>query len=204
MLNQPSSLPTHQILLLSSCPRFHALIWVGRCGLVFGPLYLTVVPKLGPMLASYMAVPKKCGRGIDTAMKSIRNRCSVYWRAVFRLSARTKKERGCRSLSSKVLSTSHRSQRKLSPITIPDHPFFMGFQAHPELCSRPLNPSPPFLGFIAASCGQSDLEEQIQEQLRSFRPPHPEHSMISEEALRKSTQEHPIVNGVGTMTPPAD
>ncbi|KAG1790636.1 CTP synthase N-terminus-domain-containing protein [Suillus plorans] len=93
---------------------------------------------------------------------------------------------------------------RMQILELKDHPFFMGLQAHPELCSRPLNPSPPFLGFIAASSGQSDLEEQIQVQLKSFRPPHPEHSMVSEEALRTSTQEHPITNGVGTMTPPTD
>ncbi|KAG1837365.1 CTP synthase N-terminus-domain-containing protein [Suillus subalutaceus] len=67
---------------------------------------------------------------------------------------------------------------RMQILELKDHPFFMGLQAHPELCSRPLNPSPPFLGFIAASCGQSDLDEQIQEQLRSFHPPHPEHSMV--------------------------
>ncbi|KAH9477492.1 CTP synthase [Psilocybe cubensis] len=33
-----------------------------------------------------------------------------------------------------------------------DHPFFVGMQAHPEFCTRPLNPSPPFLGFVAAAC----------------------------------------------------
>ena len=32
-----------------------------------------------------------------------------------------------------------------------DHPFFVGVQYHPELISRPLKPSPLFLGFIKAS-----------------------------------------------------
>ncbi len=34
---------------------------------------------------------------------------------------------------------------------IPSHLFFMGTQAHPCLTSRPLNPHPMFLGFVAAS-----------------------------------------------------
>jgi CTP synthase len=31
------------------------------------------------------------------------------------------------------------------------HPFFLGTQAHPELTSRPLRPSPMFLGFVQAA-----------------------------------------------------
>ncbi|POV94781.1 hypothetical protein PSTT_16657 [Puccinia striiformis] len=31
------------------------------------------------------------------------------------------------------------------------HRFYCGMQAHPEFCTRPLNPSPAYLGFIAAS-----------------------------------------------------
>lgn len=67
-----------------------------------------------------------------------------------------------------------------------DHPFFVGLQAHPEFCTRPLNPSPPFLGFIAAASGSKVLEEQIAIQLKSFRPPHPVHAMVSEAELRNT------------------
>lgn len=31
------------------------------------------------------------------------------------------------------------------------HPYFVGTQAHPELTSRPLRPSPLFLGFVKAA-----------------------------------------------------
>ncbi len=31
------------------------------------------------------------------------------------------------------------------PLMPTDHPYFVALQAHPEFCSRPLNPSPPFL-----------------------------------------------------------
>ncbi|AWN22887.1 CTP synthetase [Deinococcus irradiatisoli] len=36
-------------------------------------------------------------------------------------------------------------------IELADHPFFVGLQAHPEFKSRPMRPSPPFAGFIAAA-----------------------------------------------------
>ncbi|KAG6334275.1 hypothetical protein ID866_4815 [Astraeus odoratus] len=81
-----------------------------------------------------------------------------------------------------------------------------GLQPHPELCSRPLNPSPPFLGFIAAACGSSVLAEQLEEQSQNYRPPHPESSMVSEETLRLRTMEHPVRGGSmsGWGTPIAD
>mmetsp|Transcript_43102 Transcript_43102/g.101104 ORF Transcript_43102/g.101104 Transcript_43102/m.101104 type:complete len:87 (-) Transcript_43102:174-434(-) len=36
------------------------------------------------------------------------------------------------------------------------HPFYVGCQYHPEFKSRPLEPSPPFLGLLLASCGKLD------------------------------------------------
>lgn len=41
-----------------------------------------------------------------------------------------------------------------------DHPFYIGTQYHPEYKTRPLRPSPPFLGFIMASAGM--LEEYLR------------------------------------------
>ena len=55
-------------------------------------------------------------------------------------------------------------------------------QAHPEFASRPLNPSPPFLGFIAASCGTLDEQLEIQ---KEFRPSHPKSLMILESEARE-------------------
>ena len=37
-----------------------------------------------------------------------------------------------------------------------DHPFFVATQYHPEYKTRPLTPTPVFLGFILASCGLLD------------------------------------------------
>ncbi|EIW55508.1 CTP synthase [Trametes versicolor FP-101664 SS1] len=73
---------------------------------------------------------------------------------------------------------------RMQVLELPEHPYFVGFQAHPEFCTRPLNPSPPFLGFIAAAAGTSVINEQLEVQLRSFKPPHPEGSMVDEASLR--------------------
>jgi len=74
---------------------------------------------------------------------------------------------------------------RMQILELKDHPFFLGLQAHPEFGSRPLNPSPPFLGFVAAAAGETVLKEQVAIQVESFRPPHPEHAMVSEESLRE-------------------
>ena len=72
---------------------------------------------------------------------------------------------------------------------LPDHPYFVGLQAHPEFCSRPLNPSPPFLGFVAASCGPQELAEQCEAQEVSFVPPHPAGAMLDEANIIKMQKE---------------
>ena len=40
------------------------------------------------------------------------------------------------------------------------HPFYLGVQYHPEFKSRPLTPSPPFLGLVLAASGQFDAWAQ--------------------------------------------
>ena len=42
-------------------------------------------------------------------------------------------------------------------IEIPDHPWFIGVQFHPELKSRPFDPHPLFTDFIRAAVDQSRL-----------------------------------------------
>lgn len=39
---------------------------------------------------------------------------------------------------------------------LPDHPYYVGCQFHPEFLSRPLEPSPPFHGLLLAATGQLD------------------------------------------------
>lgn len=61
-----------------------------------------------------------------------------------------------------------------------DHPFFAGLQAHPEFCTRPLNPSPAYLGFIAAAAATdlSVLREQILRQ-KNYSHPHPTSHLVT-------------------------
>lgn len=84
---------------------------------------------------------------------------------------------------------------RMQIIELPDHPFFVGLQAHPEFCTRPLNPSPPFLGLIAAASETSVLDEQTAFQAQTYHPPHPKHAMVGEAVLKNSTEEV-FVNGV--------
>ena len=39
-------------------------------------------------------------------------------------------------------------------VEIPDHPFFVGVQFHPEFKSQPIKAHPLFAGFIAAAVGR--------------------------------------------------
>lgn len=52
-----------------------------------------------------------------------------------------------------VFSGKHPTQPIMQILELPTevHPFFVGTQAHPELTSRPLHPSPFFMGFIKAA-----------------------------------------------------
>ncbi|KAK5079081.1 CTP synthase ura7 [Lithohypha guttulata] len=45
---------------------------------------------------------------------------------------------------------------RMEVVELKDHPYFVGVQFHPEYLSRVLRPSPPYLGFMAASAGMLD------------------------------------------------
>jgi CTP synthase len=50
-----------------------------------------------------------------------------------------------------VFSGTHEKLNLVEMIEIPEHPFFIACQFHPEFLSRPLRPHPIFKGFIEAS-----------------------------------------------------
>jgi CTP synthase len=52
-----------------------------------------------------------------------------------------------------VFSGKHPTQPIMQILELPPdvHPFFLGTQSHPELTSRPLRPSPMFMGFVEAA-----------------------------------------------------
>ncbi|KAF9939453.1 CTP synthase ura7 [Mortierella antarctica] len=49
--------------------------------------------------------------------------------------------------------------QRMEIVELADHPFFVGVQYHPELLTRPLKPSPPFVGLILAATG--DLQKHL-------------------------------------------
>ncbi|XP_061355425.1 uncharacterized protein LOC133299952 isoform X2 [Gastrolobium bilobum] len=51
--------------------------------------------------------------------------------------------------------------QRMEILELPNHPYFIGVQFHPEFKSRPWKPSPLFLGFIGAACGQLDAVLQL-------------------------------------------
>lgn len=67
--------------------------------------------------------------------------------------------RYCEQLETAGLDFSGVSPDGLLPeiVEIPDHPWFIGVQFHPELKSRPFEPHPLFASFIAAAVEQSRL-----------------------------------------------
>ncbi|KDP34910.1 hypothetical protein JCGZ_09198 [Jatropha curcas] len=46
--------------------------------------------------------------------------------------------------------------QRMEIVELPNHPYYIGVQFHPEFKSRPGKPSALFLGLIAAACGQLD------------------------------------------------
>jgi CTP synthase len=44
--------------------------------------------------------------------------------------------------------------KRMEILELKDHPYFVGVQYHPEYLSRPMKPSPPFMGLILASCNK--------------------------------------------------
>jgi len=58
-------------------------------------------------------------------------------------------------------------------IEIPDHPYFIGCQFHPEFKSKPLEPHPLFSNFVKASyeSGKKRRDGRMQEELEMFHRP---------------------------------
>jgi len=52
-------------------------------------------------------------------------------------------------------------------LELPDHPFFMGTQAHPCLTSRPLKPQPMFVGLVAAAMQKHYPDEKLPDCIRA-------------------------------------
>ena len=55
-----------------------------------------------------------------------------------------------------VISGTSPDGRLVETIELPEHPFFIGVQFHPEFKSRPNQPHPLFKGFISAALKQTE------------------------------------------------
>lgn len=127
--------------------------------------------------------------GKDVAWERHRHRYEVEPKYVDTLEAKGKM---------RFIGKDERGER-MQMLELDDHPYFVALQAHPEFCSRPLNPSPPFLGLIAAACGGSVLDEQLAENERSYVDPHPESAKVvpaSEPATESAKGKKQEVGGV--------
>ncbi|MFB6184565.1 MAG: glutamine hydrolyzing CTP synthase [Haloarculaceae archaeon] len=58
---------------------------------------------------------------------------------------------------------SGRSNNRMEIVELPDHPYFLGTQFHPEFRSRPGRASPPFVGLVDAVLGDLDWREDAGE-----------------------------------------
>jgi len=54
-------------------------------------------------------------------------------------------------------------------LELPDHPFFMGTQAHPCLTSRPLRPNPMFVGLVAAATKRRHAQAKLPGSLEAVK-----------------------------------
>lgn len=82
---------------------------------------------------------------------------------------------------------------RMEIVELKTHPFYVGVQFHPEYLSRVLEPSKPYLGFVAASGGC--LEELLTRARRRM-------SLINGLSNGHSSQEdvQDLVNGMGGVT----
>lgn len=81
------------------------------------------------------------------------NRESVEERHRHRYEVNPKYVEMIEKLGLKFVGRSEDGER-MEIIELQDHPYFVGVQYHPEYISRPLKPSPPYLGLLLAATGK--------------------------------------------------
>ena len=83
-----------------------------------------------------------------------------------------------------VVSGASPDGRLVEIIELPEHPFFLATQFHPEFRSRPSNPHPLFLGFVEAALGKGNTDwssRDADSQKKTSEPTEP--WLISEEDI---------------------
>jgi len=66
-----------------------------------------------------------------------------------------------------VFSGKAPNQPIMQILELPDHPFFIGTQAHPCLTSRPLRPQPMFVGLVAAAIQRRCPDEKLPDCIKA-------------------------------------
>ncbi len=73
-----------------------------------------------------------------------------------------------------VFSGRHPEQPIMQVLELPDHPYFIGAQFHPELTGRPLRPQPMFMGLLAAAIRHSQPDTPADPVSTRWLMPRPE------------------------------
>ncbi|MHC4271075.1 MAG: glutamine hydrolyzing CTP synthase [Planctomycetota bacterium] len=66
-----------------------------------------------------------------------------------------------------VFSGKAPNQPIMQILELPDHPYFIGTQAHPCLTSRPLRPQPMFVGLIASALNKTYPKEKLPDPIKA-------------------------------------
>ena len=97
-------------------------------------------------------------------------------------------------------------KERMEILELDNHPYYVATQYHPEYLSRPLKPSPPFMGFILASVGK--LQSYLNQGCRLSPRQTSDESSEDDENLRKLSNEFnkattlapPKINGTSSLT----
>lgn len=79
---------------------------------------------------------------------------------------------------------------RMEVMELDKHPYYVAVQFHPEYTSRPLNPSPPFVGLILAA--KNKLQSYLQNDCR-FSPGEVSDSSSMEDLLANGLDDEPLV-----------
>lgn len=93
-------------------------------------------------------------------------------------------------------------KQRMEIMELKDHPYYVATQYHPEYLSRPLKPSPPFLGLVLASVGK--LQSYIQRGCRLSPRQQSDASSDEEEHLIKSLMISPSADKTHLTIPHAE
>lgn len=94
------------------------------------------------------------------------------------------------------------TKTRMEVIELKNHPYYVGTQYHPEYLSRPLKPSPPFMGLILASVGR--LPSYIARGCRLSPRQQSDVSSDDEDLLVEDALKHLKMNGNVISAPNGD